>query len=109
KRFRMHGWSIQYISEEQNHCTAKVSKGTESYTEDYAFVDAVASGYTKDRSGGLKIGWRAGNNRTMKLRYGVLSKIIHSYIPEILDGLGDIVEVAEDYTPVVEQKEVKPV
>ena len=39
----------------------------------------------------------------MKLRYGVLSKIIKTYIPEVLGSLGDITEVAEDYVIVEEE------
>jgi len=38
----------------------------------------------------------------MKLRYGVLSKIIKTYVPEVMGSAGDIAEIAEDYVIVEE-------
>ena len=98
RRLREHGWNIQY-SETDNKggtCTATVSKGNESFTDSYSFEDAEASGYVKDSYGKPKIGWRPGLNRKLKLRYGVLSLIIKSYIPEVLGTANNIVEVQED-------------
>lgn len=96
KRLRNHGWKIEYSAESDEECTATVTKGDEKYTETYTFELADASGYTKTNAGGLKIGWKEGINRKLKLRYGVLSLIIKSYIPEVLGNFNDIKEVAED-------------
>lgn len=96
KRLRDHGWKIVYSNESDTACTATVSKGEESYTETYEYVMAEKSGYTKTNAGGEKIGWKLGINRKLKLRYGVLSLIIKSYIPEVLGNFNDIKEVAED-------------
>lgn len=97
RRLKEHGWKIEYSDEDQTKCTATVSKGDESYTETFLFKDAELSGYTKDNGGRLKIGWREGMNRRKKLRYGVLSLIISTYIPEVLGSAMGIVEVSDDY------------
>ncbi len=103
KRLRDHGWQISYDESVEDQVTATVTKrspidtNVESYTETYKFSDAVESGYTKDNYGKEKVGWRKGVNRRLKLRYGVLSMIIKSYLPEVLGAVGDIVEVAQDY------------
>ena len=92
-----HGWTIKYSNESQESCTATISRGKEKYTETFDFADAEASGYTTDNYGKLKIGWRPGMNRRKKLRYGVLSLIISTYIPEVLGSAMGIVEVSDDY------------
>lgn len=97
RRLKEHGWTISYSKESQESCTATVKKGTEKYTETFEFSDAVASGYTTDKYGKLKIGWRPGMNRRKKLRYGVLSLIISTYIPDVLGSAMGIVEVSDDY------------
>lgn len=97
RRLKEHGWTIQYSDETQEICTATVTKGNESYTETFTFEEAKQSGYTLDRSGRLKIGWTPGMNRRKKLRYGVLSLIISTYIPEVLGSAMGIVEVSEDF------------
>lgn len=96
RRIREHGWRIEYKDESDESCTATVSRDDESYTETYTHKMAVDSGYTKSRSGDFKVGWLPGVNRRLKLRYGVLSLIIKSYIPEVLGSAQDISEVAED-------------
>ena len=97
KALRKHGWQIGYVSEDEMHCTAKVTnKDGESYTDTFKYQDAEDSGYTKDSYGKPKIGWRKGANRSQKMRYNVLSKIIKSYIPEVLEGAAEIQEVYED-------------
>lgn len=105
KRVRDHGWKIEYqmLSERGGGCKATVTKDDESYTDTLYFEQAEKSGWTHYQ-GKLKPGWMLGANREMKLRYGVLSKIIKTYIPEVLGSAQEIVEVAEDY--VIE--EVKP-
>lgn len=97
RRLKEHGWSIQYSEESQESCTATVKKGEEEYKETFTFEEAQQSGYTTDNRGQLKIGWKLGMNRRKKLRYGVLSLIIATYIPEVLGSAMGIVEVSEDF------------
>jgi len=97
RRLSEHGWKIKYSNESQESCTATVTKGREKYVETFTFADAVASGYTTDSYGKLKIGWRPGMNRIKKLRYGVISLIISTYIPDVLGSAMGIVEVSDDY------------
>jgi hypothetical protein len=98
RRLREHGWKVEYTDESDTGVTATVSNlnSGEKYTERYDYVMAEKSGYTKTNSGGEKIGWKAGINRKLKMRYGVLSLIIKSYIPEVLGSASDIAEVAMD-------------
>lgn len=115
---RQAGWRIEY-SEAADECTATVSKGDESYTEKLTFAEAQESKYTwqfkKDANGKyiqkdgkyvteLKAGWYAGLNRKLKLRYGALSIILKTQIPEVLGGAIDIAEVAQDFA--IEELEV---
>lgn len=97
RRLREHGYSIKYSKESQEEVTCTVSKGSEKYTETYLFQDAVDSGYTADNFGKPKFGWKKGMNRKKKLRYGVLSLIINTYIPEVLGSAMGIVELADDH------------
>lgn len=108
RRLREHGYFIEYVEEDNEHCKARVYKENEEYIETFLFKDAEESGWTKDSYGKLKVGWKAGQNRKLKMRYGALSAIIKSYIPDVLGSANDIVEVAEDVTiidvPEVEEK-----
>lgn len=102
RRLLEHGYKIQYSAESQETCTATVTKGDESYTETFDFADAELSGYTHQydkytKSRVLKIGWKPGMNRRKKLRYGVISLIISTYIPDVLGSAMGIVEVSDDY------------
>lgn len=109
-RLRAHGYSIEYLEENSEHCKARVWKNhggnekaplrVEEYTEDFKFSDAEESGWTTGYNGDLKVGWRKGQNRKLKMRYGVLSSIIKSYIPDVLGSANDIEEVAQDYRTV---------
>lgn len=107
RRLREHGYTPRYLEETSEFCRAEVTKGNksspnfESYEDTFHYIDAVASGWTTDRDNKQKPGWLPGQNRKLKLRYGVLSSIIKSYIPEVLGAANDIKEVAEDY-PVIE-------
>lgn len=98
KLLRNHGWSIKYeaLTERGGGMRATVTKGDESYTDTHYFDAAQKSGHTH-HDNKLKFSWYEGVNRELKLRYGVLSKIIKTYIPEVLGSVGDIAEVAEDY------------
>lgn len=97
KRFREFGFQIQFSNESENGVTATVIKNEEKYIDTFTFLEAEQSGWTKDRSGGLKFGWSKGANRTRKLRYGVLSQIAHTYTPEVLGSAVGIVEISQDY------------
>jgi hypothetical protein len=81
-------------------------KNTEVYEETMTLKMAQDSGYTGTNDGGSKVGWKPGINRKLKLRYGALSIIIKSYIPEILGPASDIAEVAEDYPAIEAPKTV---
>jgi len=96
KLVRKHGWSIQYSEPNTDTCVATITKEKESYTETATFQDAQKSGFTA-KDGKIKFSWSEGNNRKLKLRYMALSNLIKTYIPEVLDGAGDIQEVADDY------------
>ncbi len=103
RRLREHGWRIKYVESDEKggSCTATVTKrhsadDIEEYTDTFTYEDAEKSGWTK----GTKPGWLLGANRKNKLRYGVISKIIKTYIPEVLGSAVDISEVAEDATVV---------
>lgn len=110
RRLREHGWVVGYkmSTENEGTCVATVTKGKESYSESYSFTSAEKSGYTKDSKGNLKVGWRVGVNRNLKLRYGAISMIIKSYIPEVLGSASDVAEIVEDY-PIIEAEPAKPV
>jgi hypothetical protein len=100
KLLRKAGWEIKYI-DEPNKCTTTVTKGEESYTETLTFDEAVKSKYTHANNA-LKVGWYEGVNRKLKLRYGTLSIILKTQIPEALDGVMDIAEIAEDFVIIEE-------
>ena len=101
RRLTEHGWNIEY-KDEVNKCTATVKKGDKSHTDTLTFDDAEKSKWTKTSAGQLKAGWYEGANRKQKLRYGVLSMIIKSHLPEVLGSAVDIAEIAEDTVPVIQ-------
>jgi hypothetical protein len=96
RRIREHGYAIKYTGESDEQVTATVTKGTEKYSFTFKFKDAVDSGYTKDNYGKDKIGWRAGQNRLLKLRYGALSALLKTEIPEVLGVANGIAEIDGD-------------
>lgn len=104
RRLREHGWMIEF-KDEVDKCTATIRKGKEKYTDSLTFQEAEESGWTKTANGYLKPGWVKGANRKMKLRYGVVSMIIKTYVPEVLGSAVDIAEVAMDATPVAQAYE----
>lgn len=125
RRLREHGYTIEYFNENDEQCSARVFKKgdngevLEEYKETFKFIDAVTSGWTgkiidgKDDkgnpilSGTLKAGWLKGQNRKLKMRYGALSAIIKSYIPEVMGSGNDIAEIAEDFSTNDVQEEVQ--
>lgn len=96
---RRAGWRIESYDETQDSCTATVynPKTGERISDTFTFEDAKQSGFTTDTSGHLKFGWKLGANRKRKLRYGVLSQIIHTYIPEVLGSCTGIGDYSEEY------------
>lgn len=104
RRLREHGWRIEYKNETETECTARVVRGRESYTETYTYKMAEDSHYTVSRAGDYKVGWLPGMNRKLKLRYGALSIIIRSYIPDVMGSVNDIKEIVEDVEIVTEKK-----
>ncbi len=98
---RNHGWSVEYVEESDAGIMAKVTKGKESYIDTFTFEEAEQSGWTRSSGGNLKPGWKEGANRNLKLRYAVISKIVKSYIPEVMGSAVDIYEVAQDTIPVI--------
>lgn len=101
RRLRIHGYMMNYSDESPETCTVTVTNkdGSELYQETLTFGEAQSSGYTTDSSGRLKIGWKLGVNRKLKLRYGVLAILIKTYIPEVLGSVDSVVEVAQDFDP----------
>lgn len=96
---RRAGWRIRKFEETKDSCTATVfnPKTDEEITDTFTFQDAELSGFTKDKYGNIKLGWKEGANRKRKLRYGVLSQIIHTYLPEVLGSVSGIGDYSEDY------------
>lgn len=94
RRLREHGWLVSY-KEKQDECIATITKGEEVYSETFTFQDAEKSGWTK-ANGTLKAGWVDGINRRRKLRYGAISTLIKTFVPEVLGSAAEIAEVAQD-------------
>lgn len=95
KRLRMFGWVVNYKDETPEQCTIVVGKGDEFIEDTFYFKDAQDSGYTSGASG-LKIGWKLGQNRKLKMRYGAASQLVKTYLPEVLGTIAGIKEVDED-------------
>lgn len=95
---RRAGWRIKYEDTEDS-CTATLwnPRTDEEITDTFTLKDAELSGFLKDSRGNLKMGWKPGANRKRKLRYAVLSQIIHTYLPEVLGSVAGIGEYSEDY------------
>ncbi len=103
---RRQGWRFRFSEETGDSCTATVWRGQgvkepvdldEQYTDTFTFKDAEGSNFTTNSYGKLKPGWLPGANRKRKLRYGVLSLIIHTYVPEVLGPVAGIAEYSQDY------------
>lgn len=114
-RIKKGGWSVAYQEGADNGvadkewCKAIVYRGgkpkydedfnfagfdeqpDEIYTHTMLFSDAKAS------DGANGPGWKLGRNRALKLRYGAVSAILKTYLPELLGGTSDVKEAAEDY------------
>lgn len=105
-RLRLQGWAIRYLNESADECTIQVTKGSEVIEDTFQYQDAVDSGYTKSNDGKEKIGWKKGQNRKLKMRYGAAAQLVKTYLPEVLGGNnigvqeidGEVIEghIAED-------------
>lgn len=95
KRLRIFGWNVKYKDESAEECTIIVTKGDEVIEDTFYFKDAQDSGYTTGASG-LKIGWKQGQNRKLKMRYGAASQLVKTYLPEVLGAIAGIKEIDED-------------
>ena len=95
---RRAGWRIKF-DDAEDACTATITntKTGEEITDTFTLQDAELSGFVKDRYGNVKVGWKPGANRKRKLRYAVLSQIIHTYVPEVLGSVAGIGEYSDDY------------
>lgn len=98
KRLRVHDYKIKYSGETTEQVTATLTKGDEKYSFTFKYADAVASGYTKDSNGRDKIGWKPGQNRLLKLRYGALSALLKTEVPEVLGPVNGVAEIENDFT-----------
>jgi len=96
---RRHGWTWRFENEVDDSCTVIMfnPRLNETIEDTFTYQDAIDSGFTKDNYGKDKVGWRKGANRKRKLRYGVLSQVLHTYVPEVLGAVGGIAEYSEDY------------
>lgn len=101
-RLRKHGWNVAYQDESAEACTIVVRKGDEMLSDTFLFQDAVDSGYTSG-STGLKVGWRMGQNRKLKMRYGAAAQLAKTYLPEVLGSIAGVAEIDQDAPPIVEE------
>jgi hypothetical protein len=95
KRLRTFGWSVNYKNETPEQCTIIATKNDETIEDTFYFKDAQDSGYTSG-SNGIKIGWKLGQNRKLKLRYGAASQLAKTFLPEVLGSIVGIKEIDED-------------
>lgn len=108
-RLRLFGWKVKFVDESQEQCTiqlTKINRGGETVDEcedTFLYQDAVDSGYTAQNDGKEKIGWKKGQNRKLKLRYGAAAQAVKTQLPEVLAGAGNIgiTEIDMD-APVIE-------
>jgi hypothetical protein len=98
KRLRVHGYKVAYVDESPEQTTAIISKGNETYSFTFKLADAEASGYTKDQYGKYKVGWKPGQNRLLKLRYGALSALLKTEVPEVLGPVNGVTEIENDFS-----------
>lgn len=96
---RRHGWRIKYKDETADKCTVIVTNvhTGEEIEDSFTFEEAKQSGFVNDSRGQVKVGWREGANRRRKLRYGALSLVIHTYLPDVIGAASGIAEYSRDY------------
>lgn len=94
-RLRKFGWSVAFQDESAESSTIVVRKGDEMLADTFNYQDAVDSGYTQS-SRGEKVGWRKGQNRKLKLRYGAAAQLAKTYLPEVLGSAVGVAEIDQD-------------
>lgn len=107
-QLRRHGWSVKYEKESDQSVTATVKRGDEEYTDTFTYKEAQASGWTTTYNK-PKPAWLPGANRNLKMRYAVISKIVKSYIPEVIGSVVDVYEIAQDTVPLYQDHQVQVV
>ena len=115
RQMRKHGWSVSYTDESADGCTIvathrkPVSRDLDDETleDTFLYQDAVDSGYTQDNYGKEKVGWRKGQNRKLKLRYGAASQLAKTYLPEVLGSVAGVAEMDQDAPLIVEPDAVR--
>ena len=106
RRLREHGFTLEYADETEDEVTAVVKRDDEECRATFRLEDAEKSGYTKDSRGQYKIGWKAGQNRKLKLRYGAISEILKTQLPEVMGSAVGIAELENDLREPIEVKAV---
>ena len=106
RRLREHGFTLEYADETEDEVTAVVKRDDEEYRATFRLEDAEKSGHTKDSRGQYKIGWKAGQNRKLKLRYGAISEILKTQLPEVMGSAVGIAELENDLREPIEVKAV---
>ncbi len=96
RRLTEHGYEVDFSEETEEQTTAIVSKDGKDYVATFKFSDAELSGYTKDSQGRIKVGWKPGQNRKLKLRYGALSEIIKTQLPHVMGSASGVAEIDND-------------
>jgi hypothetical protein len=104
---RRKGWRWKFTNDadeaqELSRCVVTNVETGEEIEDEFTYEEAELSGfttnfnkYTKEEQDSL--GWKPGANRKRKLRYGVLSLILHTYIPDVMGSATGIAEYSEDY------------
>jgi hypothetical protein len=105
KQLKKHGWKIEYYDESDEKVSARITKGDEQYSDTFTYDEAQKSGWT-EAYGKTKPGWKEGANRNLKMRYAVISKIVKSYVPEVMGAATDVSEVIKDIAPLYEEGQV---
>ncbi len=95
-QFIKHGYRLKFKDEPNKTTVTVTHKDGFEATETFTFEEAEKSGYTKDRNGKLKFGWREGANRNIKLRYNALNKLAKTQCAEVLGAAVGITEVYQD-------------
>lgn len=106
-QFRKHGWDVAYSEEDDTGCTITVRKGEQVIFDRFVFQDAVDSGYVQDSYGKDRVGWKKGQNRKLKMRYGAANQLAKTYLPEVLGSTAGVTEIYQD-APWTEAEIVEP-
>jgi hypothetical protein len=92
------GYKIKYddgeCMNEKAFCTATVTAPDgQEFVEKYTFEEAQASIHMNDKNNSWKAGWKPGQNRKLKMRYGAINIILKSYLPHLLYGCNGLADI----------------